>query len=226
MSKKLLALLLAAVVILSVALFAFADEPLPDVDIYAPELILANSYNSIGCYAPEQISYFYDQGISTKIYDDAVALVEDCRAAGNLCFVNCAYRDYGFNLSRAQTLISLVYDSDPVAFAAECLGPGCNDHQTGLAFDITANGGYAANYDGNIDEDAVNSPAWAWMKEHCAEYGFIVRYPEGKENYYGVPCHPTHLRYVGREAAEYIMKNNLCLEEFLMLYGLNVNLPK
>ena len=57
-----------------------------------------------------------------------------------------------------------------------------------------------------------------WMEEHCAEYGFIVRYPEGKEQYYTLACHPGHFRYVGKEAAAYIMENGLCLEEFIELY--------
>jgi hypothetical protein len=57
------------------------------------------------------------------------------------------------------------------------------------------------------------------MNEHCAEYGFIVRYPESKKEVYGMSCYPGHYRYVGTEAAQYIMDNDLCLEEFLALYG-------
>ena len=55
------------------------------------------------------------------------------------------------------------------------------------------------------------------MVEHCAEYGFILRYPEGKEAWYGTPCNHAHFRYVGKEAAAYIMEHDLCLEEFLYL---------
>lgn len=223
--KKLTAAALAVILLLALAGSAFGADSLPEVDIFSPELMLANQYNSIGCYEPENISYFYEQGICSEIYDDAVALVEACRAAGNPCYVNASYRNFGWNLSRAESLLKYTYDNDPTAYAKENLGPGCSDHQTGLSFDITGNMGYAANYDGNIDEEAVSSPAWLWMKEHCAEYGFIVRYPEGKEAYYGVACHPTHLRYVGKTAAAYIMENNLCLEEFLQMYGVKVNLP-
>ena len=56
------------------------------------------------------------------------------------------------------------------------------------------------------------------MVEHCAEYGFIVRYPNGKSDVTGIIYEPWHFRYVGVEAATYIMENDLTLEEFLALY--------
>ena len=52
------------------------------------------------------------------------------------------------------------------------------------------------------------------MAEHCAEYGFIIRYPDGKQAETEVNYEPWHLRYVGIPAATYIMENGLCLEEF------------
>ena len=56
------------------------------------------------------------------------------------------------------------------------------------------------------------------MLQHCAEYGFILRYPEGKEDITGVMYEPWHFRYVGEEVAEYIMEHGICLEEFVALY--------
>ena len=56
------------------------------------------------------------------------------------------------------------------------------------------------------------------MDAHCAEYGFILRYPKDKEDVTGIIYEPWHFRYVGKEAAEYIMENGLCLEEFVELY--------
>ena len=50
------------------------------------------------------------------------------------------------------------------------------------------------------------------------EYGFIVRYPNDKQDITKIIYEPWHFRYVGVEAATYIMENNLCLEEFLALY--------
>ena len=96
--------------------------------------------------------------------------------------------------------------------------PGTSEHSTGLAFDITDEYLYYANYYNMHDPTVADTEVYKWMAEHCQEYGFIVRYPEGKEQYYGMACYPGHFRYVGVEAATYIMENHLCLEEFLALY--------
>ena len=74
----------------------------------------------------------------------------------------------------------------------------------------------------------ADTEVFQWLKEHCTEYGFIYRYVEGKEQFYGTPCrHPAHFRYVGVEAAKYITEHDLCLEEFLLMYeGNNVYVPK
>ena len=59
---------------------------------------------------------------------------------------------------------------------------------------------------------------YQWMEAHCQEYGFIVRFPDGKEDITGIIYEPWHFRYVGVEAATYIMEHNLTLEEFIALY--------
>ena len=58
-------------------------------------------------------------------------------------------------------------------------------------------------------------PTQQWLMEHCWEYGFILRYPKDKEDITGIIYEPWHYRYVGKEHAEIIMKNGLCLEEYL-----------
>ena len=54
-----------------------------------------------------------------------------------------------------------------------------------------------------------------WLMEHCAEYGFILRYPTTKSSLTGVGYEPWHYRYVGTEAAQEIMSRGICLEEYL-----------
>ena len=54
-----------------------------------------------------------------------------------------------------------------------------------------------------------------WLAKHCAEYGFIIRYPKGKEHITGYTYEPWHIRYVGKEAATFIMEENITLEEYL-----------
>ena len=57
------------------------------------------------------------------------------------------------------------------------------------------------------------------MAAHCAEYGFIIRYPEDKEDVTEINYEPWHLRYVGEEAAVIMQMNHLCLEEYRAMSG-------
>lgn len=95
--------------------------------------------------------------------------------------------------------------------AKETMPPGCSEHSTGLAFDIVS-----LSYqmlDAGQEDTAENK----WLQEHCAEYGFILRYPKEKEEITAINYESWHYRYVGVEAAEYIMENGLTLEEYLEL---------
>ncbi|MBQ7896378.1 MAG: D-alanyl-D-alanine carboxypeptidase family protein [Oscillospiraceae bacterium] len=98
------------------------------------------------------------------------------------------------------------------------LPPGNSEHQLGLAIDITADPFMNANYSIFDNYAVLETETYQWMLDNCADYGFIFRYPEGKEEYYGTDCTAGHFRYVGVEAAKYITENNLCLEEFVLLY--------
>lgn len=86
--------------------------------------------------------------------------------------------------------------------------PGASEHQLGLAIDIVCD-----TYQ-SLDEGFGDTDAGKWLKEHCSEYGFILRYPKGKEYITSIEFEPWHFRYVGQEAAKVIMKEELCLEEF------------
>lgn len=87
--------------------------------------------------------------------------------------------------------------------------PGASEHQIGLALDIISNDYMVLN------EGFEKTSAGKWLKEHCKEYGFILRYPRGKEYITGIDYEPWHFRYVGKEAATIIMDNEITLEEFL-----------
>ena len=93
--------------------------------------------------------------------------------------------------------------------AEEVARPGTSEHQLGLAVDIISNAHPELNEAWAETEEAQ------WLKAHCAEYGFILRYPPEKSEITGITWEPWHFRYVGEEAAVYIMENDLCLEEYL-----------
>jgi len=86
--------------------------------------------------------------------------------------------------------------------------PGSSEHQTGLALDINT---------ANVQAHFEKTPAYAWLKEHCAEYGFMLRYPLGKEAVTGYRFEPWHYRYVGTEIAKACMEQEITYEEYLAL---------
>ena len=85
--------------------------------------------------------------------------------------------------------------------------PGHSEHQTGLSFDVEG-----SLYDYNRFEETKE---FLWIKENAHRYGFILRYPKGKEKITGFKYEPWHYRYVGKEIAGIIKENNLTLEEYL-----------
>lgn len=85
--------------------------------------------------------------------------------------------------------------------------PGFSEHQTGLAIDIQ---GSTGTYD-----DFDKTKEFTWMIDNCYKYGFILRYPVGKENITGFKYEPWHYRYIGKSKAKKIYKKRITLEEFL-----------
>ena len=88
---------------------------------------------------------------------------------------------------------------------------GASDHQTGLGCDVIPKSWIHAE---GMNRKMAKEPECQWMAEHCQEFGFILRYPEDKEDVTEINYEPWHMRYVGIPAASYIMENGLCLEEF------------
>lgn len=66
-----------------------------------------------------------------------------------------------------------------------------------------------------LEEGFADTEAGKWLAEHSCEYGFILRYPRGKEYITGIEFEPWHFRYVGVDAAMAITEQGLCLEEFV-----------
>ncbi len=89
--------------------------------------------------------------------------------------------------------------------------PGASEHHTGLAVDIVGKSHQ------NLNTAQAKTKEALWLAEHCAEYGFILRYPADKTDVTGIAYESWHFRYVGVEAATYIMENGLVLEEYVEL---------
>ncbi len=88
--------------------------------------------------------------------------------------------------------------------------PGHSEHQTGLAMDVSS-----ASVDYRLITEFGETKEGEWLKENAANFGFIIRYPQGKEDITGYQYEPWHLRYIGIKHAIKISKNNLTLEDYL-----------
>ena len=94
--------------------------------------------------------------------------------------------------------------------------PGSGEHCLGLAVDI-----YCKSYQ-KLEAGFADTKEGKWLREHCWDYGFILRYDQGKEELTGIDYEPWHFRYVGKAAARYLKETGMCLEEFYIeesLYG-------
>jgi zinc D-Ala-D-Ala carboxypeptidase len=87
--------------------------------------------------------------------------------------------------------------------------PGTSEHETGLSIDVTGGNGKCA-----AEDCFGGTPEAIWLQAHAADFGFIIRYPQGKESITEYQYEPWHLRYVGKEIALEIMNNGITLEEY------------
>lgn len=88
--------------------------------------------------------------------------------------------------------------------------PGHSEHQTGLAMDISAESVHFT-----LEESFGQSEEGIWVRDNAHRFGYIIRYPKGKESITGYSFEPWHIRYVGVENATAIYNNNMTLEEYL-----------
>ena len=131
-------------------------------------------------------------------------LSEDANKLGYRILAVSAYRDYNYQME----LFNYYVEEKGLEYALNCSAkPGHSEHQTGLAVDVE---GSNKSYD-NFED----SPEFEWMKNNAHKYGFILRYPKGKEHITGFKYEPWHYRYVGVNIATYLYQNNLTLEEYL-----------
>lgn len=195
----------------------YSDKPA--VDITSWELTLVNNDNLLSSdFIPELTSIGNGQYFDSRAADYLELFVAAAKNEGLSVYITSSYRSYATQQMLFNNKVSQYLYSEGSREAAETKArtivayPGTSEHQLGLACDIVD------KYYEYMNESLADTELSKWMVEHCAEYGFILRYPDGKQDVTGVMYEPWHFRYVGVEAATYIMKNDLCLEEFVALY--------
>lgn len=202
----------------------------PDIDIDLDIYSVVNDDNLLSsAYAPDVTKI----GITNYMYfrTDHVAeldaMLDDMIEAGFSPYVAGAYRTYSYQSKMFNTKASqIAYEksggktvdyTEPIYQEAVeeakkiTMMPGASEHQLGLSVDLLDRQRSRMVYE-DMDQDF-----FAWLDEHCWEYGFIKRYPTRKLLLTGWD-EPWHYRYVGKDAAKFIMEQGICLEEFVAHY--------
>ena len=183
-------------------------------------LILVNDYNAVPAG--------YEQNTTMSSVSGGQMDQRAAESYRKMLADGAAYDIRGVSLFRPQSLQESLFNREVNKWKGQGYGqkeaeqkantivkrPGYSEHNTGLAADVGGSGNYSLN------QNFENTDAYRWLIAHCADYGFILRFPKDKEEITGVIFEPWHYRYVGTEAAKEIMSRGLCLEEYLYEKGL------
>ena len=181
-------------------------------DIKNPDslMVLVNKLNRLQSnYVPhdlEQISLNYatnNKFLRKEAKENFEKLSSDAKKIGYSIIAVSAYRDYDYQ----ENLFNNYVKEKGENYALKCSAKaGHSEHQTGLSVDVMGS---------NNDYDQFEkSKEFDWMKNNSYKYGFILRYPKGKEYITGFKYEPWHYRYVGKEVAKIIYEKNIILEEY------------
>jgi zinc D-Ala-D-Ala carboxypeptidase len=175
------------------------------------EYYLPADYKPHDLVAPKVPFTFKDENIEKRFMrQEAARALEELFAAakkeGITLIAASGYRSY----NRQQTLFEYEVKKSGHEKAIHAVAmAGQSEHQTGLAIDITSP---SVNYE--ITTAFGDTNEGKWVAEHAHEYGFIIRYPKGKEQITGYQYEPWHIRYVGKKAAKVMFEKGLTLEEY------------
>jgi len=173
-------------------------------------LIVVNRWNELPeDYSVELTELSNGQKVDSRIYPYLPEMFDAAREEGVYPVVREGYRtaeeQQEILEDRIQTYINQGYSrSRAERTAKEWVAlPGTSEHQLGIAVDINADKSMCSNEE-----------VYAWLAENAYKYGFILRYPPGKQEITGTSYEPWHYRYVGVEAAQEIYEQGICLEEY------------
>ena len=175
-------------------------------------LVLVNKYFYVGDEDKPETEYLSGYGygeLEAEAAEHFRQMVDGAKADGIKIFSRNAYRTEAIQ----NTYYSgYVRDAGKAAADTYSARPGHSEHQVGLAVDINT---------ASLSSHFENTAEYAWLVEHCAEYGFILRYLPGKQYITGYVYEPWHYRYVGVEYAQDIMDSGLTCEEWYAFYVAN-----
>lgn len=207
-----------------------ADVNEPEVEEPLEKPLLANKQYPLGeDYAPEKLSqiptdltlYGKNIGMENEAAEAAVQLLRALHKAGYTdIMITSGYRTYAYQQSLFNTYLSQEQAKHPDWSRERCeqevltysARPGTSEHQTGLCMDLISTQNVV------LDESFAENPVYAYLQENAHRFGFILRYPEGKESVTGYTYEPWHYRYVGVAVAEKMHAEDpsMTLEEYLL----------
>ena len=173
-------------------------------------LIIVNRWNELPeDYSVELTELSNGQKVDSRIYPALQEMFDAARAEGIYPIVREGYRTAEEQQEilddKIQTYINQGYSQSRAERTAKewVALPGTSEHQLGIAVDINAD-----------KSKCSNEEVYTWLAENAYKYGFILRYPMGKQEITGTSYEPWHYRYVGVEAAKEIYERQICLEEY------------
>jgi len=143
----------------------------------------------------------YDPKMNPVVVKQFNLLSDSASKEGLNIYSSSDYRSYSEQSAIYNNYVSWYGKATADTFSAR---PGHSEHQTGLAIDVNT-----------IDDSFADTPEAVWLANHAHEYGFIIRYPKGKESITGYKYEPWHIRYLGVEKATDVYNSGLTLEEYL-----------
>ena len=189
-----------------------------DPDATDWNLLLVNKTHRLAENLEMETKQIFSEEVDARIYDNLVQMLEDGERDSDRQFLVCSgYRSVDFQQTLFDNKIAEIqaehpeytYEEAYIEASTIVAIPGASEHNTGLTVDICA-----MDFQMLIEEYEETEEA-KWLKENCYKYGFILRYPKGKEDITQIIYEPWHFRYVGVEAATEIMTQGITLEEYL-----------
>lgn len=185
-----------------------------NTDVSKKELILVNKYNKLSkSFVPNQLveisnQYAYDDNKTSKItYEAYRSMWNAAKKDGCTLIVTSSYRDYD---AQEEVWNSIENTSGEEAADSKAARAGHSEHQTGLALDIVTYNSYNNEFE--------NTKEFKWLQKNAHKYGFILRFPKGKEDITGYNYESWHYRYVGKEIAEKIRNLGITYDEYYAYY--------
>lgn len=179
-----------------------ADEEEPELALtsssesgatYIKGILIVNKTYSL----PED----YNPGLDPTTKSQFDLLSADAKKEGLDIHLSSGFRSYDYQKRIYNNYVNAYGQATADTFSAR---PGHSEHQTGLAIDVNS-----------IDDSFASTPESAWLESNAHKYGFIIRYPKGKEDITGYKYESWHIRYLGVDTATAVYNSGLTLEEYL-----------